>query len=204
MSGFPIRMDRDPQLVNFQAYLPAWPTVAQVQESTSYSVLSDGLVPENFATMDIFQVATVPDNQCLCVGVHLEGPQDGEEYTPYMISVSALSGDPMVRPFLFVGESPATINSAAAGNVVTDIRIIGTHSTAGQIGITAFNETGGSLDKDICIAVKRKTADRKICFGVGMVAGLSTLSGRKSQARLSVRRLYKTDEPRIINTRKLG
>lgn len=192
---YPIRLERDTLLLDWNADIADWCTVEQAVNSTSFSVRSDGLLNDSYGNLSLSRNQGVSSRDCRCVGVHLVGPDDGSDWTAYAISVQAMSQSPLVRPFLFTGESPATITTGAAGDVVTNIRIIGNADSSGDEGAT--------MDKEITVAINARTADRGFCVGVGMMSGSGASAAVGCTARLSVRRLVKY-EPSVLDTKKIG
>lgn len=192
---YPRILERDTQIIDWRARLGGWGTGGSGSGGTSYAVRSDGLLHVSFATLDVFSSTVNPAvNIINSVGVHLTGPDPGDEFTPYSISCMAHTTDPDVIPMLFLGESPASITSDSAGNTVTEIRHIALGESPGP--------NGSVLMKDMTIICPEKTAGRGLCIAIGMMAGPNTApTNNRCYARLSVRRLFGVHPP-IIDTRK--
>lgn len=193
---YPIILERDTPIINW-ATVHLWANALSDPLTGSFAaVRSNGLLAGDFATMTVNEkTAAVTGELAVCAGIHLAGPEPGVEFTPYAISCAAMAVDPELRPFLFVGESPASITNGANGDVVTDIQLL-----AFGEGPNEFH--GSSLAVDMTVVISEKTTDRAVCFGIGMMAGISTSGNKGGYARLSVNRMIKAG-PRIIDNRKL-
>ena len=191
--SFPRILERDTRIIDWRTHLAAFCTSTTWWEAQAKKVRSDGLLHTDYATLDVEDDQGIAAGLVRCVGVHLTGPEPGDEFTPYAINVSARAEHAEVSPFLFVGESPATITSNAAGDDVLDTRHIlqASHQGTG----------GGALDGNIFIVANENTADRGICFGVGMMSPVGS-SALGLQVSMSVRRLVGV-EPPIYDSRKL-
>lgn len=191
----PIRVETDTPIINWQAY-QLWSTVDFSILLSTFVVRSDGVKNTDFATMDCRAVTgAITAREAVCAGVHIAGPQAGEELTPYAVSVTAMAGDSNVRPFLFVGESPAVITNDATGDNVAVCRFLAIGDVTGS--------DGSSLNTEMTVVIAENTADRALCFGVGMLAGVSAGLDAQGAARLSVRRLL-GPQPQVLNMWKQG
>lgn len=125
--------------------------------------------------------AIAADKAFIC-GLHIKGPEPGNIFTLYQVEAAAQTYLTNVRPFLIIGESPATPTSAAAGDTVDDHRLI--------VGTSGGHDNGSSLYFNGIIAVKERTEDRAICFGLGIQTDAAGAASSVAAARLTVRRLY--------------
>lgn len=194
---FPIILERDTHINDWSNQVAGWCTAMSTISGDTLVVRSDGLVHTDFGTMYVNGVSGPTAGLGECVGVHLTGPVESDEYTPYAISVVAMSEDHLVRPFLFVGVSPASVISDATGNTITKVRILGVSKP--------IDSWGSSLEKEMTIVSAKMPAGlegRAICFGVCMAAGTVNAADDNCWAKVSVRRLIGV-EPRILDTRKL-
>lgn len=188
--SYPIRLERDTQIIDWATKLSGFSTVQSLLSDTAWEARSSGVINSAFGTAYNIGGKSMNAGSVRCLGVHMEGPQEGEDYTVYAISVNAMSWAAGVRPVLFMGESPA---SPTVDSVISDVRIIGTCDTSGDIG--------GTLQKDFSVVVKENTAERAVFFGVAMASGLAA-SSDYMHGRISVRRLVKI-EPTVLDTTKL-
>jgi len=196
MSDFPRILERDTPIIDW-ASKQGWATTETVPGSVTAYVKNSGLLNADFGTVASESLTgTITANRATCVGVHLAGPESGVEYTPYAISCVAIAEDDDVRPYLLMGESPASISSAAAGDLISEVHYLG----FGGAGISGAS--GIPLEKETTIVIKPNTAGRAICFAVGMLAGAAGAADKRAFVRLTVRRLIAW-APRIIDSRKL-
>lgn len=187
---YPIIMERDTDIVDWGTLTPGLNDADVLANSVDYLVKSLGVLDENYATLHSGNnTGVIGAADVRCVGVHITGPEDGTDLTPYAVSVHAQCAEQTVRPFLFIGESPATITSAAAGDTVTDVRRI------------AF-PIGPTLDREFVVLVAQKTAGRGLCFGIAIMADILATSNLPYMIHMNVRRLIGVD-PMLIDTRKL-
>lgn len=194
---FPIILERDTPIVDWRTGLAGWATDATSTQGEIYSVVSDGLLHADYGTMYIAQPAGPTAGKCECAGLHITQPETLDEFTPYAISVVAMSEDPLTWPFLFIGISPATITSDATGDVLSKCRIIGVADN--------IDAPGACMEKEVTIVVAKMPVGleaRALCVGVGMTAGTVNSADKHCWAYLSVRRLVGNNPP-IIDTRKL-
>lgn len=192
---FPLILERDTPIIDWSAQA-TWPTGFTNLGANTAEVRSDGLLHADFATMWISdKTGAVTAELAVCAGVHLAGPKDGAEYTPYQVSVVAMASDPRVRPYLFMGVSPATITADAAGDTVSNINILG-------FADAPTPDYGATMEKEVTFVTKVKTADRGLCIAVGMLSGLFASANNRAMVRMSVRRLIGVQPP-IHDTRKL-
>jgi len=190
---FPIILERDTTIIEWQAYR-GWCTVFTNLLTETLTVRSDGLVHPDYAVLDTSETTgTVTARATNCMGVHLTGPEPGAEHTCYQIAAICATDDPLLRPFLFIGESD-TITSAVTGNLVTDIRIL-------EFG-TNDGLDGNSLKSNMTIATPVNTADKTICIGVGLMAGVANAVNLGAWLHIAVRRLVGVN-PQVLDTRKL-
>lgn len=191
---FPIILERDTPIIDWQSYLE-WCDTEMVAATQTGKVRSDGVLKVHYGTLDsVGSTGAITARKSVCLGLHITGPEPGVEFTPYSVSVVAMAADKNVRPYLFVAESPAVITNDADGDTVTDLRLLGLGPTPGT--------DGANLEKDVTVVVTEKTADRALCFGVGMMAGVAGGLDVRGYFRLSVRRLVGPG-PRIVDARKL-
>lgn len=187
----PIVLERDAPIIDWGAYV-AWCTATSNPEGATLTTRSDGLLHTTYGLLDVRGAATAAAaDQCVCNGVHLIGPEEGTEFTPYAISCVGFSADPAGRPFLWMGESPATITSDAGGDAVTQARFLG-----------FGGPSAGQLRSEVTIMVAEGTSGRGLCVGVGVIANASGTTLLQAGFRLCVRRLVEPG-PRVIDTRKL-
>lgn len=193
---YPRIMERETEIVDSTADTAGTATADENPISTSYLTRSDGVVYANYATLTVAKLsAVIAARKIRCVGIHLQGPEPGTDFTPYAVSVNAHCVDDKLRPVFFIGESPAVINADAAGNNVTDVRRL-RYSMAGAVG------AGNSLHAELVVVVKPNTADRAVCFGIGMLTGVVLSGDEQTFVHMTVRRLIGVD-PLILDTRKL-
>lgn len=192
--SFPIRLERDTTIIDWRAYEGGFSTLEATKTSTTQYVVSDGLLHADFATVTCNGTPTIAANKQKAIGINLQAPLAGTDYTPYQISVVAVCDDINCQPVLFVGESIATITSLAAGDLITDVRLLAT--------CEAYGPEGASMNRDMIILAKQNTADRGICFGIGFAAGASAATTVSLQARMSVRRMIGIAPP-VIDTTKM-
>lgn len=197
----PIRIERDTFIVNWHADIPGWCTTTIDPATDSWAVRSDGVQVIDYGVVSTqAQVGTLAAGLASAIGVHISGPEptlggDSEQFSLYAVQVVATSEDPDIGCVLFVGESPASITNDAAGNTVSDVRLIGVHS-----GNT--NDSGG-LERELIVAVKENTADRALCFGVAAFVGAAgTAVPNYTIFNLCVRRLL-GNKPLILDPTKL-
>lgn len=187
-------LERDCKVVDWSTY-QAWCTTFYDPQLSTHTVRSSGVVNPEFGVVDIRQfMGTITTRTATATGVHVDGPLPGDEYTPYQVSCSAYTEDPVVRPMLFVGESPASPTSGAGGDSITNCRLI-------SVGGEASTE-GAYLQEETIVALPENTADRALCFFVAMYAGSGAGSNLRGFVHLSVRRLIGVHPP-ILDTRKL-
>ena len=158
--------------------------------SNAFVSRSDGTTYTNSATMNVRQNIGVHSvTNSVCCGVHIEGPEPGDEYTPYSLNAVAFVEDANVRPFFFVGENQGTPTSDAAGDTLARCRLL-------KMGIST------ALELNTILLINEYTADAPLHFGVGFhcLGGSSTdVTGR---AHIYVRRLVEL-EPKVLDTTKL-
>ncbi len=191
---FPIIFERDTPIIDWPSQ-SLWATTLTDIGNNTANVRSNGVLNPDYATLFSYSFAgVITTTLSACLGVHLAGPQPGSEFTAYQVSVVAMALDPVLRPYVFMGESPASITTAAGGDVVTDIHALGWGDTPGT--------TGAKMEKEVTFVVNVNTADRGICVGVGLMAGITNSLSRRAMVRLCVRRLV-GPQPRVIDVRKL-
>lgn len=190
---YPIILERDTPIIDWAAYT-AWCTGLSDPTTSSYLVRSDGVVYGDYAVANMLALTgAITARKAFCTGLHMAGPEVGSEFTPYTISCVAMHGDANVRPFLFMGESPASVTSGAGGNAVSLVHFLAFADSPGT--------DGSKLEKELTVIVAEKTVDRGLCIGVGMMAGGSAGVDAGGYARLCVRRLVGPG-PRVIDTNK--
>lgn len=188
-------LERDTKIVEWNTQLESWSTNEKNPYNGTIDMVSDGLLHADHATMSIFDaVAAITALKCSGVGINMKGPEPGDDYTPYQISVVAHTADPVLIPLLFVGESIASITSGTAGDAITDVRIIGW----GQISGTEAS----NIEKDITIVCPENTAGRGLAIGIAMYAPNTGGGTEQCQVDMSIRRLHGVSPP-ILDTRKL-
>lgn len=194
---FPRILERDTQIMDWKDRLSGWPTNSVAVSLDVYQARSDGVLYKEFATLDVANAAGPLADNCETVCVHMSQPETLDEYTPYAISAVAMSEDPLIRPFLFIGISPASITSDGGGDILAKCRIIGVADLV--------DDSGACMSKELTIVVAKMPAGlttRALAIGVGMMAGTVNSANVHCWARLSVRRLVGNSPP-IIDTRKL-
>ncbi len=192
---FPIILERDTKIIEWGTELADWSTNEKNPGNASIDMTSDGLLHAAHGTMSIYDAITaVTQLKCRGAGLNMTGPEAGNDYTAYQISVVAHAPDAVLIPLLFVGESIATITNNAAGDAITDVRVIAWADVSGT--------QGSKLEKDFTIVVKPNTADRGLAIGVAMYAPNTTSGTLQCHCYLSVRRMIGISPP-IIDTRKL-
>lgn len=195
MNG-PIILERDTPIIDWAAPLGGWCTTIDNPNNADFDVRSDGLLHAKYATMSVSSnTPIVTAGNITACGVHLTGPQVGDDFTPYQISAVCTCEDEEARPFLFVCTSPSTISSTAAGNQVEDVRWL-------DFGGTPSASHGSTLRYDGVILANVNIADRGFCVAIGVKAGLVDTQALAGYARLSVRRLIGVDPP-VYDSRKL-
>lgn len=180
--SYPVRLERDTHIVDWTAHLAAWCTTFTDPSTANMNVLSDGVLYTEYACMDCrFNTGVITATKAAPNGLHISGPEPGDHFTPYAVSVRAVSTDPLARPLLMMGESPASITSAAGGNVVGLTRLLAAPE--------GHSDQGHSLNADFTVVVKEQTADRGLCFFVAMYADAANSGDLDALCALSVRRL---------------
>lgn len=172
-----VHLDQDCELMDWPSF-QAWATSTSAAGSGStVSVSSDGNVYDKFATCDIrANTGTVTADHIMGAGIHMEPADDADvAYTPYRVKCSCFSlHGGTLTPCLFVGESPASVTGT--NDNVTVCRMI----KAGD---------GARLDYDDIIAMPVNTADRAVCFFIGLVDLGAGSANLRAYGHLSVRRL---------------
>lgn len=192
---FPIRVERDVQVFDWVTH-DAWGTVDQDPSLGTQAVHSDGVLYTNVATVSSrASTGAIAAQRQRCLGVHLTGPEPGDEFTLYSIQASAVVSDENALPCLWMGESPATITTAAAGDNVAEVKLI-------QAGVSSA-VIGGTLRFDGVVAVNENTADRGVCFFVGVRTNLVGAADSVCNMSMTARRLIDV-QPRVIDVAKLG
>lgn len=194
---FPIRVDRDCHVVNWIADLPGWCTTLNDPATDSWAVRSDGVLVTEYGTVVCNDnTGVISAGLGSACGIHISGPDSDTEFTLYSLQVDAIAEDEFLRPCLFIAESPASISNDAAGNTVTDVRILAVPDGSGV--------AGGCLSAEMVVAVKQNTAGRNLCFMVALLAGTTdSTSAHYGVAHLTVRRLI-GNKPLILDPTKLG
>lgn len=193
---FPIILERDSVIVDWTSLI-AWSTTETDPRTPDSNVRSDGVVYQDYGTLYTSGLTgTITANASRCTGLHIAGPEPGDEFTAYALSCVAMAEDPQVRPYLFVAESPAAPSATSVGQ------------TCGETRFLAFADApkgngGAELAKDTLVVVAESTNKRGLCFGVGMLAtGPAGGATEGGYIRLCVRRLVGPG-PRIVDIRKL-
>lgn len=189
----PIKLERDTLIVDWTTPIAGVSSSEGAANGYSYRMRSDGLLHETHASVNLQQGPTITATKQKAVGLNFKGPRSGDEYTPYQISANAISQDINMTPVLFVAESIATITDDAAGDVVTDVRIIGVPHTIGAEGQT--------LDINTIILAKENTAARGMAIGIALIANATAITAKQMWCRLSVRRLVGVS-PQVFDTTK--
>lgn len=194
---FPIRVERDTKITNWAALIAGFSTTSTDTFGNNAQVRSDGLTYTDFALVKARAVTGIQAaNQLISIGVHMTESNAGDEYTLYSYSAQAWCADAQLMPILFTAISPATISSAAGGNVSENYSEIGMATSVGG----DFNV----LDAEGVVAIPEYAAqDRRTVFAIGFVTGDTACTSLYAHARLSVRRLVKY-RPGLIDTTKLG
>lgn len=192
---YPYRLERDTDIIDWSPATATLSTTDTVHVASNYLVRSLGVLNADFATLHINALSgVVAAFKVRCAGIHITGPQVGEEFTPYAVSVHAQCADLTLRPFMFIGESPITITSGAAGDSVADVRLMAFPVQSGS--------DSASLSRQFIVLIKEKTAGRAVCFGVAALAGASASGDLGIQIHMSIRRLIGIN-PSLIDTTKL-
>lgn len=191
---FPIRVERDTQIVDWAALTLALSTSQSTALGDDIRMASDGLVPDNFAVAHTKGLTiAVTANKITAMGINIQGPDKGIDYTMYSYNAFAWCADPELIPFLFCAVSIATPTSAVGGDLVEHYSLIA------KGGATSLQSEGTIL----LPKTDAVSADRAVAFGIGFNAKGSTSGTLASYTRLSVRRLM-ANEPSFIDTTKLG
>lgn len=194
---YPIILERDNHIVSWADGLAAWSTTAASVEGGGYRMVSDGLLNADYGAMHIFQLCNPLLGKMEGAGLNITQPETLDEYTPYEIHAVAMTEDPLVRPYLFVGISAATITNASTGDLLSKCKIIGTADYD--------SDTGSAMDRELTIIVPKMPVGletRGLAIGIGMMAGTVNAGNDHAFASLSVRRLP-GNSPAIMDTRKL-
>lgn len=196
---YPNILERDSRIYDWPTKLAGWCTTVSALSSTTLTVRSDGTLYSNgYGTLSIqADTGVLGAREATAVGLHIQGPEDlsGSEFTPYLIEACAWSEDDEVRPFLFMGETSAVITSGAGGHSVTPWHFL--HAP------DQHSSEGGALNYCGAVLVNPNTADRGVCFGIGMSAGPSGAATLGGYGYMCVRRLTEV-APTIFDGRKLG
>lgn len=198
---FPYRMDRDTEFVSFKdvARITSW-GLAVIHTVTDLNVDSDGLVNVDHGTIHINSNVTLAATQIQASGLHITGPVDEGGLTPYAYSMTAYVEDTGVMPFAFVGVSPASV--IALDSVVENYRPIRAAVSQGD-GWSVLNCEGIIACPLPFDDLAAGYENRALCFGIGMMSDAGTPAAAMAIARISVRRLVKSD-PIIFDKFKLG
>lgn len=192
---YPIRLERDTPIIDWAAYIVAWCTTDANPNSSIHAMRSDGLIHPDYGTMDcLANTEIITARLAFCNGLHIQAPLEGLEFTPYQISAVAMHEDDEVRPFVFMGESPAVLTSLIAGDSVTDVRFLSFGDSP--------NLVGSKLEYNETILVKQTPNLRSLAFGIGMTCGGTDSLNAGGFCRLSVRRLVGV-APDVYDTTKL-
>lgn len=190
---YPIRLERDTHIIDWTSHLAGWCTTFALPRA-NMDVRSDGVLYTEYGCMDVrLGTGVITTLKASSVGLHISGAEPGAELTPYAVSVSALSTDPLARPMLMVGESPAVLTSDATGDVVGLSRLL--------VAAEGHGDQGHSLNADFTVLIAEKTVGRNLCFFVAMLADAAASADLDALVALSVRRLVGVS-PGVFDTNK--
>lgn len=193
---YPIILERDTDVINWATTLNTLSTIESDPEDETIRVKSSGTLNVDYGTLTLSMLSgVITARRIRAAGVHITGPQPGNDFTPYAVSVQATCADESLRPYLLIGESPATITSNDTGDVVTNMNVLATPMASNGSG-------GSSLQRSFTAVVAVKTDDRALCFALAFLAGVGASLNDAVIAHLTVRRLIGLD-PSIIDARKL-
>lgn len=196
----PIRVERDTQLGDWATIAPAGFATTVLGLGADLQVSSDGILHPDYGIIKVRDGSTevLTANQNTCCGVHLAGPLAGDEFTLYSYDLRCFVDSNAITPFAFVAVSPASITSAAGGNVCeewvnlkwgeaydTEMRTLNAH------GVIALPQTDAV------------SAGRGVCFGVGLMTHGAGAAAGSAIVHGAVRRLIDV-QPAIIDINKLG
>lgn len=197
----PIRLERDTFVVNMNNAVAGWCTTAINNNLDAWAVRSDGVTVTDYGVATVMtNLPIIAAGAGVAYGIHIQAPEvtegnDANVFSLYAVQAEAWCEDDNIRPFLFVGESPSSITSGSGGNVVTDVRLIGTP--------TGSALAGGNLSIEKVVAIKEVPGgEANICFGVAMLAGLVGGTAVGGFSNLCVRRLL-GNKPQILDGTKL-
>lgn len=192
---YPRILERDTDIVDWSATITNLATTESADGTGSYNVRSSGILNSEYATLDFRGLTgAVTLRKFRCIGLHIAGPMEGNELTPYAVTLRARAQDETGRLFAFVGESPAVITGAAGGDVVTETQLLAVGHADGN--------AGSALDREFIVSVAERTADRGLCFGFAFEANSGAAANLYARCQMTVRKLISL-EPRVIDTRKL-
>lgn len=178
---YPIRMERDTPAYDWKTLVP-WTDADDDPVPVLALVRSDGTKAEKYTTLNVHAVTgIIAARKMRSVGVHIEGPETGTPFTCYAISCKVFGIDDNIRPVLMMGESPAVIDTTAAGNSVISAQPI---AVGGNVGLEGF-----ALEKETIICVNENTAERGLCFFINLIAGAAPSADSLAVVSMSVRRL---------------
>lgn len=189
--AFPIKLERDTSIYQRLAIYEPWATTESDPSFSVASIKSDGLLKTNYATVCARNdTGAITARMARFIGVHINPPFKGEEYTPYQISASVICQDENVTPYLIVGESPSTITSGAGGDTVTQVQLIATGRT-------------NTIQIEKTVLLRQFTPDRPLCFAIGVLSNGTGGVSLPVLAHMSVRRLFGAVSPLVMDTRKI-
>lgn len=201
--NFPIRLTRD---CDFLAWdddaIASWSSTMLVHGSPDILMRSDGIPKINYASFSLRIDHTMTlVNRVSSGGIHIKGPDDGDELTPYAWNALAYTEDPNLFPAVFCAISPAAPTSDAAGDTCKECRYLAFPTTSNDDAL------GGSFVQASGVVALPKTdhiaADRNIAFGIAFISGLGVPATSMCMGQLNVRRLVNF-EPMILDRTKKG
>lgn len=192
---FPIRLERDTNIVAWQGYEAGWCTDSNPITANN-QVRSDGVLHPDYAVIDMNgATGAMLTREATFIGLHIAAPEDDSGFTCYQIHARAQCDGGDIRPILVIGEAQ-TVTSDATGDQIKQTRLL---------DVASFRDLeGGMLKTEMTIACPPlPTAGKNPCFAVGMLNGVGTSSNLNAWVHLSVRRLVGVN-PKILDATKLG
>lgn len=191
---FPIRLERDTNLVDWTSGFPGWCTDHNIITANN-QVRSDGVLHSDYAIIDFNGAQGMAARKATFAGVHLAAPLEEEGFTCYQITARMQCDEPTVRPILVVGEAQ-TVTADAGGDQIK-------HTSLLDVALYSGLE-GAALRTDMTIALPPMEEDgTNPCFAVGLLAGDASSVTENGWFHLAVRRLVGVN-PKILDTTKLG
>lgn len=193
---FPIRLDRDTNLIPWQAFGPAWCTTHQII-TASNQVRSNGVLNLDYGVLDNnAATGAILASKATFMGLHMAAPEEDAGFTCYQITARLMCDDGSLKPILIVGEAQ-TVTADAGGDEVKETRLL-------DVASFHSSSVGGMMKTDMTIAMSTMpTAGKNPCFALGILNGLGTSGNLNAWGHLAVRRLVGVN-PAILDTGKLG